>query len=155
MKSLEIDVPEGLFAYITKLVEEKKFDSVETFLTHASHWLAELYGFGKQSDGKSLSGLIVDLIVSNVGKEEKQVQQEETDVTDLDIPNKDLIMESYGSSKFMFEDAIFASCQFAALKQGNQPLSKEEFLESLQKMKEAGILVKITQGEKLMWKRTD
>ena len=170
MKSLEINIPEGLFDYITKLVEEKSFESVESYIAHASQWLAELYGFGEQTDGKSLSNLIVDLIASNISKEVKTVKKaapvKETVKEDVeappkaapkatDIPNQDLILESFGSSKFMFEDAIFASCQFAALKQGNPPLSKEEFQKSLQQMEEAGILMNIKQGEKLMWKRTD
>ena len=170
MKSLEIDIPEGLFEYITKLVEEKSFESVESYIVHASQWLAELYGFGEQTEGKSLSNLIVDLIVSNISKEVKPVQKAaatkeavKDDVEEApkavpkteDIPNQDLILESFGSSKFMFEDAIFASCQFAALKQGNPPLSKEEFQKSLQQMEEAGKLINIKQGEKLMWKRND
>ena len=174
MKSLEVNIPEGLFEYITKLVEKKSFESVESYVVHASQWLAELYGFGEQTEGKSLSNLIVDLIVSNISKEVKPIQQAakvkevaeeevkaapkaapKTAPKTADIPNQDLILESFGSSKFMFEDAIFASCQFAALKQGNPPLSKEEFQKSLQKMEEAGILMNIKQGEKLMWKRTD
>ena len=170
MKSLEINIPEGLFDYIKKLVEEKSFESVESYMVHASQWLAELYGFGEQTKGKNLSNLIVDLIVSNISKEAKpvkkvaavkEVAEEEVKATPKaapkteDIPNQDLILESFGSSKFMFEDAIFASCQFAALKQGNPPLSKEEFQKSLQQMEEAGILINIKQGEKLMWKRTD
>lgn len=170
MKSLEIDIPEGLFEYITKLVEEKSFESVESYIVHASQWLAELYGFGEQTEGKSLSNLIVDLIVSKISKEAKPIQKAvatkeaaKDDVEEApktvpkatDIPNQDLILESFGSSKFMFEDAIFASCQFAALKQGNPPLSKEVFQKSLQQMEEAGILMNIKQGEKLMWKRND
>ncbi len=170
MKNLEINIPEGLFEYITKLVEEKSFESVESYISHAAQWLAELYGFGEQKEGKSLSKLIVDLIVSNISKEVKPAQKAkptkavaEDDVEETpkavpqnaDIPNLDLILESFGSSKFMFEDAIFASCQFAALKQGNPPLSKEEFQKSLQQMEEGGILMNIKQGEKLMWKRTD
>ena len=170
MKSLEINIPEGLFDYITKLVEEKSFESVESYIAHASQWLAELYGFGEQTEGKSLSNLIVDLIVSNINKEAKSIQKaavvKEVDDEEVkavpkaakktaEIPNQDLILESFGSSKFMFEDAIFASCQFAALKQGNPPLSKEEFQKSLHQMEEAGILMNIKQGEKLMWKRID
>jgi len=170
MKSLEVNIPEGLFEYITKLVEKKSFESVESYMIHASQWLAELYGFGEQTEGKNLSNLIVDLIVSNISKEAKPIQQAvtvkeiaEEEVREApkaapktaDILNQDLILESFGSSKFMFEDAIFASCQFAALKQGNPPLSKEEFQKSLQQMEEAGILMNIKQGEKLMWKRTD
>jgi len=53
----------------------------------------------------------------------------------------------------MFEEAIFAACQFAALKQGNAPISKEEFIKSLKQMTKAGILTQIQQGDKTMWKR--
>ncbi|MCG3220533.1 MAG: hypothetical protein H7641_04050, partial [Candidatus Heimdallarchaeota archaeon] len=74
---------------------------------------------------------------------------------DQDIPNQDLILESFGSAKFMYEDAIFASCQFAALKQGNPPLSKEGFIKTLEKMEEAGILTQIKQAEKNMWKKLE
>jgi uncharacterized protein YneF (UPF0154 family) len=55
----------------------------------------------------------------------------------------------------MFEDAIFASCQFATLKQGNPPITKEEFARSLKQMGDAGILTQIKQGEKMMWKRNE
>ena len=55
----------------------------------------------------------------------------------------------------MYEDAIFASCQFAALKQGNPPLSKEEFIKTLEKMDEAEILTQIKQGDKIMWKKIE
>ena len=64
-------------------------------------------------------------------------------------------METYGSSKFMFEDAIFAACQFTALKQGKPPLSKEEFYKSMEKMEDAGVLSKMEQGGKTLWKKND
>lgn len=155
MKSLEITIPEGLHDFIQKLVDEGNFESVESFISNSVAILAELHGYGKQTEGKDLSELIVDLIISKVGTGEKELQKVKTVVKDFKIPNKDLILEAYGSSKFMFEDAIFASCQFATLKQGNQPISKEEFNKSMQKMEEAGILKQINQGDKIMWKKID
>ncbi len=155
MKSLEIKIPEGLYKHIEKLVEEENFESVETFVSHALHWLAELHGFGEPIEGKGLSDMIADQIATKVETKDKEVKKEKPVVKNHDIPNTDLILESYGSSKFMFEDAIFASCQFAAMKQGNAPLSKEEFLKSLQQMEEAGILTQIQQGEKIMWKKNE
>ena len=155
MKELEIKIPEGLYKHIEKLVEEEKFESVETFVSHSLHWLAELHGFGESIAGKGLSDMIASQVTTKVETEEKEIKKEKSIVKDHDIPNSDLILESYGSSKFMFEDAIFASCQFAAMKQGNPPLSKEEFSKTLQQMEEAEILTQIQQGEKIMWKKNE
>ncbi len=159
MKSLEMEISEKLSEYIQKFVDEGIFESVEAFAKHSIYWLAELYGFGEQYEGKSLSSLIAEIIGSKVKVPASQVQEVKTEVKtvvkDFKIPNKDLILESYSSSKFMFEDAIFAACQFAALKQGNPPISKEEFAKSLDQMAEAGILTRIQKGEKIMWKRNE
>ena len=169
MKTLEINIPEGLLDYLQELVDEGNFESVEVFISHASYWLAELYGFGEKTEGKSLSDLIAEQIISKTGKEEKVAPKAEPQAApkaepqaapkakaiDQDIPNQDLILESFGSAKFMYEDAIFASCQFAALKQGNPPLSKEGFIKTLEKMEEAGILTQIKQAEKNMWKKLE
>lgn len=155
MKSLEIKIPEGLYKHIEKLVEEENFESVETFVSHALHWLAELHGFGESIEGKGLSDMIAGQIDTKKEIKVNEIKTVKPAVKDHDIPNTDLILESYGSSKFMFEDAIFASCQFAAMKQGNPPLSKEEFSKTLQKMEEAGILTQIQQGEKIMWKKNE
>jgi hypothetical protein len=161
MKKLELEIADSLFEYIEKLVTNASFETINSFATHAIYWLAELYGFSEQTEGKSLSGLIADVIVSKLGKGGVEVQKvkatikDQSAAKDQSIPNKDLILESYSSSKFMFEDAIFAACQFTALKQGNPPLSKEEFAKSLEKMAEAGILIRIQQGEKIMWKRNE
>ncbi len=155
MKSIEITIPEGLYNYIQKLVDEKYFESIESFVQQAAFLLAELHGFGEQSKGKGLKDIIADLIVSKISSSKGEIQKVKTVVKDFKIPNKDLIIESFSSSKFMFEDAIFASCQFAALKQGNPPVTKEEFARSLKQMEEAGILTQIKQGEKMMWKRNE
>ena len=168
MKTLEINLPDGLLDYLQKLVDAGNFESVEVFVSHASYWLAELYGFGEQTEGKSLSDLIAEQITSKTKSLEKPSPKPEEKPspkpeekpsprakTTQDIPNQDLVMESFGSSKFMYEDAIFASCQFAALKQGNPPLSKEEFLKTMEKMAEAEILTQIKQGEKIMWKKLE
>lgn len=155
MKSIEIKIPEGLYNYLQKLVDEKSFESIESFVQQATFLLAELHGFGKQTEGKGLSDIIADLIISKIGYTKAEVQKVKTVVKDFKIPNKDLIIESFSSSKFMFEDAIFASCQFAALRQGNSPVTKEEFARSLKQMEEAGILTQIKQGDKMMWKRNE
>ncbi|MCE7738731.1 MAG: hypothetical protein KAU62_15020 [Candidatus Heimdallarchaeota archaeon] len=157
MKSFEAKIPEKLYKYIEKLVDEENFESIDSFVNHSIYWIAELYGFGEQSEGKSLKDLIADVVFSKDGTEVKTEVKESPKVKvaakEPDIPNKAIILESYGSSKFMFEDAIFAACQFAALKQGNAPISKEEFIKSLKQMTEAGILTQIQQGDKTMWKR--
>jgi hypothetical protein len=165
MKTLEIKITEGLLDYLQKLVDDGNFESVEAFVSHASYWLAELYGFGEKTEGKSLSDLIAEQIISKTGQVEKVAPKVASQAkpkaapkakkVDQDIPNQDLIMESFGSAKFMYEDAIFASCQFAALKQGNPPLSKEEFIKTLEKMEEAEILTQIKQAEKTMWKKIE
>ncbi|MCG3225474.1 MAG: hypothetical protein H7645_01035 [Candidatus Heimdallarchaeota archaeon] len=167
MKTLEINIPEGLLDYLQKLVDEGNFESVEVFISHASYWLAELYGFGEKTEGKSLSDLIAEQIISKTGKVEKVAPKAEPQAAPkavpqtapkakaIDLPNQDLILESFGSAKFMYEDAIFASCQFAALKQGNPPLSKEEFIKTLEKMEEVGILTQMKQAEKTMWKKLE
>ncbi|MHA1217371.1 MAG: hypothetical protein ACTSSN_02410 [Candidatus Heimdallarchaeaceae archaeon] len=157
MKSFEAKIPEKLYKYIEKLVDEENFESIDSFVNHSIYWIAELYGFGEQSEGKSLKDLIADVVFSKDGTEVKTEVKEtpkaKVAVKEPDIPNKAIILESYGSSKFMFEEAIFAACQFAALKQGNAPISKEEFIKSLKQMTKAGILTQIQQGDKTMWKR--
>ena len=158
MKPLEMEISEKLHDYIQKLVDEGIFESIEEFAKHSIYWMAELYGFGEQYQGKSLKALITDVIGSKASVPTKSVAQEikpevKPVVQDHKIPNMDLILESYSSSKFMYEDAIFAACQFAALKQGSPPISKEEFTKSLEQMEEAGILSRIQQGDKVMWKR--
>lgn len=155
MKDLEISIPDKLFDFLNKLVEQQVFESVEAFITHATNWIAELYGYTEELSGKNLSDLLVELIVSRIGVEGQPLRKVEKVVKTLEIPNKDLILETFGSSKFMFEDAIFAACQFTSIKQGKKPLSKEEFQKSLEKMEEAGILMKINKDGKIMWKRTD
>ncbi len=155
MKPIEITIPEGLYNYLQKLVDENNFESIESFIQQATFLLAELHGFGEQTKGKGLNDIISDLIISKIGSTKGEIQKVKTVVKDFKIPNKDLIIESFSSSKFMFEDAIFASCQFAALKQGNPPITKEEFARSLKQMDEAGILTQIKQGEKMMWKRNE
>lgn len=155
MKDLEISLPEKLFTFIQKLVDEQAFESVESFIIHASTWIAELYGYSEEVSGKNFSDLLVDLIISKIGVEGQPLKKVKTIVKTLEIPNKDLILETFGSAKFMFEDAIFAACQFTAIRQGLAPLSKEEFQKSLEKMEEAGILLKIHKDGKVMWKRND
>lgn len=153
MKPIEIKIPEGLYNYVQKLVDENYFESIESFVQQATFLLAELHGFSEQTEGKGLNDIIADLIISKIGSSKGEIQKVKTVVKDFKIPNKDLVIESFSSSKFMFEDAIFASCQFAVLKQGNPPITKEEFARSLKQMEEAGILTQIKQGEKMMWKR--
>ena len=159
MKSFETKIPEKLHEYIETLVSEESFESVDAFINHAIYWLAELYGFGEQSGGKSLRSMITETVAPRVVpktvSEPKETAPAKKEVKEHDIPNMDLIIESYSSSKFMFEDAIFAACQFAALKQGNPPISKEEFVKSIEQMEKAGILKQIQQGEKIMWKRNE
>lgn len=159
MAPIEIEISEKLTEYIQQLVDDGNFESVEAFAKHAIYWLSEMYGFGEQYKGKSLSKLISEIIGSRTPvavKTTQEVKLESKPITkSVDIPNKDLIIESYSSSKFMFEDAIFAACQFAALKQGNPPISKEEFSKSLDQMESAGILSRIEKGEKVMWKRNE
>lgn len=157
MNPLEINISDKLNEYIQELVDDGNFESSEAFVKHAVYWLAELYGFGEQYKGKSLSAIISELIGTKVKAPAGTAQPVKTETkpvaATVQIPNKDLIIESYSSSKFMFEDAIFAACQFAALKQGSPPISKEEFTKSLEQMEEAGILSRIQQGDKIMWKR--
>jgi predicted transcriptional regulator len=158
MAPIEIEISEKLNEYVQKLVDDGNFESVEAFAKHAIYWLSELYGFGEQYKGKSLSKLLSEIVGSkaHTPKTTQETKIEAKPVAkSVDIPNKDLIIESYSSSKFMFEDAIFAACQFAALKQGNPPISKEEFTKSLDQMAEAGILSKIEKGDKTMWKRNE
>jgi hypothetical protein len=159
MKDVELKLPDKLWDFMQNLVDGLEFESIEAFMLHASYWVAELYGFSAKAGGKNLSALIVELITSKVdaGKKEDQKVQTvvQTVVKSVEIPNKDLIMETYGSSKFMFEDAIFAACQFTALKQGKPPLSKEEFYKSMEKMEDAGVLSKMEQGGKTLWKKND
>lgn len=159
MKNVEVKLPDKLWNFMQNLVDEHEFESIEGFILHASYWIAELYGFSAEAGGKNLSTLIVELITSKVdaGKKEDQKVQTvvKTVVKSVEIPNKDLIMETYGSSKFMFEDAIFAACQFTALKLAKPPLSKEEFHKSMEKMEEAGVLSKMEQGGKILWKKND
>jgi len=159
MAPIEIEISEKLTEYIQQLVDDGNFESVEAFAKHALYWLSELYGFGEQYKGKSLSKLLSEIVGSKSPAPLKTVQEVKTEAKpatkSVDVPNKDLIIESYSSSKFMFEDAIFASCQFAALKQGNPPISKEEFTKSLEQMEKAGILSRIEKGDKIMWKRIE
>ena len=155
MKSIDAKIPEKLYEYIEKLVSEENFESIDSFVNHAIHWLAELYGFREQSGGKNLKQLLGETATPEQKTETKEVKKVETPSKKHEIPNMDIILESYSSSKFMFEDAIFAACQFAALKQGSPPISKEEFVKSLEQMAEAGIITKIQQGDKTMWKRNE
>jgi len=153
VKQLEISVPEGLYEFIQELVNKNYFASVEDFIAHASHWLAELYGFAKTEDGKTINDVIVDLIVSKLGIEGKSIKKVETIVKELEIPNKDLILETFGSAKFMYETAIFTQCQIEVMRKGEKPISEEEFKKSLKLMEEAGILTKIEKNGKVLWKR--
>ncbi|MHA1668533.1 MAG: hypothetical protein ACTSX6_11320 [Candidatus Heimdallarchaeaceae archaeon] len=155
MKKVEVELAEGMYDFIQKLVEEENYKTIEEFISSSVSLLAQLHGYGEKTEGKNLSEIIVDLIVSKIGVGKEEIKKVKTIVKDFKIPNKDLILEAFGSSKFMFEDAIFASCQFAVLKQGNAPISKEEFSRSMQQMEEAGILKQIQQGEKIMWKKIE
>jgi hypothetical protein len=159
MSPIEIEISDKLTEYVQKLVDDETFESIESFAKHAIFWLAELYGFGEQYKGKSLSKLISELINSTTPVSAGTAQEVKPKAKPIakghDIPNKDLIIESYSSAKFMFEDAIFAACQFAALKQGSPPISKEDFTKSLEKMEEIGILSRIEKGDKIMWKRNE
>ncbi|MHA2357924.1 MAG: hypothetical protein ACXABK_04065 [Candidatus Heimdallarchaeaceae archaeon] len=165
MKKLELNVPEGFFDYLQKLVDDGNFESVEAFITHASYLLAEIYGFGKTTEGKSLGEILAEQVSPKVVKqkakaeiveeEEEEVKQPKPKTKESDIPHQEIIIESFGSAKFMFEDAIFASCQFAALKQGLQPISKEEFSKCLDLLEKAAILTHIEQGDKIMWKKNE
>ncbi|MHA1200122.1 MAG: hypothetical protein ACTSQF_12400 [Candidatus Heimdallarchaeaceae archaeon] len=159
MNPIEIEISDKLNEYIQKLVDDGNFESTEAFAKHAIYWLAELYGFGEQYQGKSLSAIISEVVGSKAQVTTSAVQGTKTEVKtvvkDFKIPNKDLIIESYSSSKFMYENAIFIACQFAAQKQGSPPISKEEFAKSLEQMEEAGILSKIQKGDKIMWKRNE
>ena len=159
MTSLEIEISEKLNEYIQKLVDDGNFETVEAFARHSIYWLAELYGFGEQYKGKSLSKLLSEVVGTKSTTPVSAAQPVKTEAKpaakSVQIPNQDLILESYSSSKFMFEDAIFAACQFAALKQGSPPISKEEFSKSLEQMEEAGILSRIEKGDKIMWKRIE
>jgi len=153
MKKLELTLPEGLFEFIVKLVEKRQFKSVEDFIIHATQWLAELYGFAKTEEGKTISDLIVDLIVARLGAEGKALKKVETVVKELEIPNMNLILETFGNAKFMYETAIFTQCQIEAMRKGERPISEEEFKNALKMMEEAGILTKIEKDGKILWKR--
>ena len=159
MSPIEIEISDKLSEYVQKLVDDGNFESIEAFARHAIFWLAELYGFGEQYKGKSLSKLLSELINTKTPVPASIAPTVKTQAkpttNSRDIPNKDLILESYSSAKFMFEDAIFAACQFAALKQGSPPISKEEFTKSLEQMAEAEILSRIEKGDKIMWKRNE
>ena len=66
MNPLEINISDKLNEYIQELVDDGNFESSEAFVKHAVYWLAELYGFGEQYKGKSLSALISVLIGTKV-----------------------------------------------------------------------------------------
>ncbi|MHA1303287.1 MAG: hypothetical protein ACTSQE_00365 [Candidatus Heimdallarchaeaceae archaeon] len=154
MKTLEINIPDKLFDFIQQMVDAQKIESIESFVIHATMGLAELYGYNIEGEeGKSLSDFIAELIVSKIGVRDEQLKKVETVVKEYEIPNMGLIMEAFGSSKFMYPDALYTTCVISRMKKGEQPLSKEEFSKTLIEMEKAGILSKIVQGEKVMWKK--
>jgi len=153
LKQFNLNLPDELYSFIEKKVEEGKFTSIEHFILHAVSGLAELYGFSETITGKKLSDLLTDIFSSKISTITPSVQKVETVVKEHKIPNMNLILESFSSSKFMYEDALYTACVFSRMKKGEQPLSKEEFTKTLSEMEKAGVLSKIEQNGKLMWKR--
>jgi len=153
LKQFNLNIPDELYSFMEKKVEEGKFSSVEQFILQAVSGLAELYGFSKTITGKSLPDLLTDIFSSKIRETMPTVQKVETVVKEHKIPNMNLILESFSSSKFMYEDALYTACVFSRMKKGEQPLSKEEFAKTLSEMEKAGLLGKIEQNGKLMWKR--
>lgn len=152
MPSIELEISEELNNFISQLVKDKKFESVETFIMHSAYWLGELYGFSELDGGKNILSLIKSLMGQPMTKTGKMASDGDMEVK-IDIPHMDLIIENYGSSKYMFEDALYTSCVFSRMKKGESPISKEEFNSTLEKMKDAGLLSKLEKDNKIMWKK--
>ncbi len=151
--SLEVKLPEELRKFILTLIEQKTFSSIEQYLEHSAFLLAELYGYTNAQGGKNISELLVELIVSKINPVSGTQSASIGGKAKPEIPHFDLIMEAFGNSTFMFEDAIYTSIVFSKMKDGEAPISKEEFHKSMNLMKEQDILTKLDKDGKIMWKK--
>ena len=132
--------------YIESLVEKNYFKSIDEFIDHAVKLLTEIYGIGEKEGGIKLPGLAVEKQVSSVVVEEEKKS---------DIPHHDEIIASFGSAKYEFEPALYGMHQMESMKLGKRPIPKDEFIEALDKMNEAGFVEKLEREGKIIWKKIE
>ncbi|MHA1223657.1 MAG: hypothetical protein ACTSP3_10535 [Candidatus Heimdallarchaeaceae archaeon] len=53
MKKVEVELAEGMYDFIQKLVEEENYQTIEEFISSSVSLLAQLHGYGEKTEGKN------------------------------------------------------------------------------------------------------
>ena len=139
--SISLSTPQK--EHIESLIAKNYFKSTDEFIEHAVRLLTEIYGIGEAEGGIKLPGLAIGKEVSTTS---------EVQSTKPDIPHYDEIIASFSSAKYEFEPALYGMHQMESMKMGKRPVPKDEFIEALDKMSEAGIVERLEREGKIIWK---
>ncbi len=152
MPEIVINLPSKLDEGIKKLVKEGYFNSVEDFGLHAVRLLAEIYGVAVDGGGVKLFDKIM-LRQRSVISSTTMLSDEDEEETSITKEEK-IVLGTFGSAKYEYENTLFMQYQMNALRTGQKPMSREEFIELLNSLKDKGILTRIEQNNKILWKKT-
>ncbi len=160
MTSITIDLPPKLHGAIEQLVEKGYFTSMEDFALHATRLLAEIYGIAADNGGVKLFDKLksaqttthvagVSVTTGGIGAGGSSRASSSTTISD----EEQVVLDAFGSAKYEFENTLFMQYQMDALRTGQKPMPKEEFIKLLESLSSKGVLERFTQNNKTMWKK--
>ncbi|MGQ4891081.1 MAG: hypothetical protein ACP6IP_01195 [Candidatus Njordarchaeia archaeon] len=137
-----LKIPEKLDEFITKLVEEGKFESKEDFVLHAIYMLSEFYGYtGEPILTKILSNLKLPLAR---GPAPGGLTEEEQ-----------FLIDAMGKSRFVYEDEFYALILKEAMIRKTTPLTREKFKDALESLIKKGILERVQHGNDVLIRKKE
>ncbi|MCG3218834.1 MAG: hypothetical protein KAR35_07495 [Candidatus Heimdallarchaeota archaeon] len=146
--SINLSTPQK--EHIESLVEKNYFKSIDEFIDHAVRLLTEIYGIGEAEGGIKLPGIAIGKEISAASTAVVEEKPKTPEIT-----HHDEIIASFSSAKYEFEPALYGMHQMESMKMGKRPIPKDEFIEALEQMREAGIIERLEREGKIIWKRTD
>ena len=159
MTSITIDLPPKLHGAIEQLVEKGYFSSLEDFALHATRLLAEIYGIAADEGGVKLfdklkpAQVATSFAGSNTGLGGTSAGGTRASSSSMISDEEQVVLDAFGSAKYEFENTLFMQYQMDALRTGQKPMPKEQFIELLESLQAKGVLERFTQNNKTMWKK--
>ena len=156
MSSITIDIPSKLYEGINKLVEEGYFSSIDDFSLHAIRLLAEIYGVALDNGGVKLFDKIIPRTKVTTGIQQSNITETLPKEESSALSNEEkVVLSTFGSAKYEYENTLFMQYQMSALRTGQKPMSKDDFIKILKQLQDKGVLTRIEQGNKILWKKTN
>lgn len=137
MVEIKINVPNEVFEFIKKKVEEGYFNNIEDYILHAIHLLSELYGIG----GISILEKILDMWMTKT-RQEKLSELSEDEI---------YVLSLFRGSTFLYPEELWARALEDAMIKGIKPKEKSKIFKAVEELVKKGYLQELKKdGEKII-----